>query len=125
MVVTCAAVALLVVVLTLTGPGAADATAVRPVAHVAQRHHSEGGHRKPARGARHKRGSCARAAHCKRSAAGHAPARKTPVGGASSAEEDSSEAEAAAEEEEALEGELVEEGSPDEALAGDSPAESN
>ncbi|HEY3758555.1 MAG TPA: hypothetical protein VGL37_02250 [Solirubrobacteraceae bacterium] len=105
--VTGAALAVLVVVLALSGPGAADASSAKPLGHVAHHSHSVAGRRKPARGARRKP-ACAHATHCKR-AAGHSPARRAPADRRSS-EEEATGAEAA-EEEEVLESELAEEGS--------------
>ena len=108
--VTGAALAVLVVVLALSGPGAADASATRPLAHGAHHSRAAGARHKPGRGARRKPG-CAHATHCKR-AADHAPVRHASSGRHSS-EEDASSAEAT-EEEEALESELAEEGSSEE-----------
>jgi hypothetical protein len=108
--VTGAALAALVVVLALSGPGAADASGTRPLAHVAHHSRAAGARRKPTRGARRKP-DCVHATHCKR-AADHAPVRHASSG------RHSSEAEAtgaeAGEEEEALESELAEEGSSEE-----------
>jgi hypothetical protein len=121
--VTCAALVVIVVVLALTGPGAADASGARPVARAAHHSHSESGRHKPARGVRHKP-SCPHASHCKRAAAGPSRTRHAPAGGHSSGEE-SAAAEAASEEEEALESELAEEGSSEEATSGGSSIEAN
>jgi len=104
--VTCAALAVVLVVFALSGPGAADASATKPlVHHVRGQSSGQSRHHKPARGTRHK-SDCTRASHCKRADTDHGHARRGPAAGRSSSEEPAG-AEGS-EEEEILEGELPE-----------------
>jgi hypothetical protein len=120
--VTGAALAVLVVVLALSGPGAADASSARPLGRGAHHSRSEGERRKPARGARGKP-ACAHAKHCKR-VAGHSPLRDAPASRRSS-EEEAAATGVEATEEEALESGLAEEGSSEEVASAGSSAEAS